>query len=74
MQGAGPEEVLLDENKKAEQHSYYMSAGVEVSPDQKLLAYAEDNSGGEKFTLYGIDIATRSTFWLSQSRSAQTWL
>lgn len=56
---AGPEEVLLDENKEAEQHKFYMTAAVEESPDQKLLAYAEDTKGGEKFTLRVIDIATR---------------
>ena len=36
-----------------------MTAAVEESPDQKLLAYAEDTKGGEKFTLRVIDIATR---------------
>ena len=59
LQGAGPEEVLLDENKEAEQHKFYMTAAVEESPDQKLLAYAEDTKGGEKFTLRVIDIASR---------------
>ena len=32
---------------------------MEVSPDQKLLAYAEDTKGGEKFNLHVIEIATR---------------
>ncbi|KAK9831069.1 hypothetical protein WJX74_002118 [Apatococcus lobatus] len=59
LQGAGPEEILLDENKEAEQHKFYMTGAVEESPNQKLLAYAEDTKGGEKFTLRVIDIATR---------------
>ncbi len=59
LEGAGPEEILLDENAEAEQHKFYMTAAVEESPDQKLLAYAEDTKGGEKFTLRVIDIATR---------------
>ena len=53
-----PEEVLLDENAEAEQHSFYMVGGAEASPDQALLAWAEDTVGGEKYTLHVKDIAT----------------
>lgn len=53
-----PEEVLLDENSEAEQHSFYMVGGAEVSPDQALLAWAEDTVGGEKYTLHVKDIAS----------------
>ncbi|KAK9847217.1 hypothetical protein WJX84_005200 [Apatococcus fuscideae] len=60
LDGAGPEEVLLDENAEAEQHKFYMTGAVEESPDEKLLAYAEDTKGGEKFTLHVIDITSRN--------------
>jgi len=46
------EEILLDENKEASGHSFYMVGAFEVSPDHKLLCYAVDTQGGEKFTLY----------------------
>ncbi|KAK9861055.1 hypothetical protein WJX84_010598, partial [Apatococcus fuscideae] len=59
LQGAGPEEVLLDENDEAEQQKFYKTRAVDPSPDQKLLAYAEDTKGGEKFTLHVLNIATR---------------
>jgi protease II len=42
-----PEEILLDENAEAEKHSFYMVGSFEVSPDQQLLAWAEDIVGGE---------------------------
>ena len=45
------EEVLLDENAAARAHTFYMVGGMEVSPDQTLLAWAEDTMGGEKFSL-----------------------
>jgi hypothetical protein len=45
-------QILLDENKEAEAHGFYMVGAFEVSPDHKRLAYAVDTEGGEKYTLY----------------------
>ncbi|PRW44843.1 prolyl endopeptidase-like isoform A [Chlorella sorokiniana] len=53
-----PEEVLLDENEEAKRYSFYMVAGFEESPDHKLVAWGEDTSGNEKYTLRVRDIAT----------------
>ncbi|CAL8468613.1 g8153 [Coccomyxa elongata] len=53
-----PEEILLDENAEAEKHSFYMVGGFEVSPNQQLLAWAEDTVGGEKYTLHVKELAT----------------
>jgi len=48
------EEVLLDENARKEEgrFEFYMLSAVDESPDQKLLAWAEDTVGGEKYTLH----------------------
>ena len=40
--GAGPEEVMLDENELAAGHDYFSLGGFEVSPDHRLLAYSTD--------------------------------
>ena len=40
-----PEEVLLDANKEAEAHTFYMLGSLDTSPDQKLLAYEVDTTG-----------------------------
>ncbi|MEM9465641.1 MAG: S9 family peptidase [Actinomycetota bacterium] len=37
-----PEEVLLDENERAEGHAYYALGGLAVSRDRRTLAFAED--------------------------------
>ncbi|MEO0494205.1 MAG: S9 family peptidase [Actinomycetota bacterium] len=37
-----PEEVLLDENERAEGHSFYSLGGLAVSRDGKTVAFAED--------------------------------
>ena len=36
------EEVMLDANKRAEGKDYYAASGLSVSPDNKILAFAED--------------------------------
>ncbi len=46
-----PEEILFDENKMAEGHAFYQLRGIEISPDNKLAAYGEDNIGRRKYTL-----------------------
>lgn len=56
MDESQPEEVLLDENAEAARFDFYMVGGLEPSPNHKLLAYAEDTSGNEKYTLHVKDI------------------
>lgn len=56
MDNSQEEEVLLDENAEAARFDFYMVGGLEASPDHKLLAYAEDTSGNEKYTLHVKDI------------------
>jgi oligopeptidase B len=60
----GDEMVVLSEPALAEGTSYFRLAGSTVSPDGRLLAYAYDATGAERFTLKirdlvtGADIAT----------------
>ena len=54
----GPEQLLLDENALAAGHDYFSLGGFEVSPDQQLLAYSTDFSGGERYTLRFRDLTT----------------
>ena len=54
----GPEEVLLDQNQLAAEHTYCRVGVSEVSPDHRLLAYSVDTSGAEEFTLYIKDLTT----------------
>ena len=54
----GIEEVLLDVNKMAEGQQFYQIANFKVSPDNKLIAYAEDTSGRRQYKVKVRDIAT----------------
>ncbi|KAK2635155.1 hypothetical protein Ddye_029947 [Dipteronia dyeriana] len=55
---APPEHVILDENVKARDHSFYSIGAFKVSPNNKLVAYAEDTKGDEIYTIYVIDAKT----------------
>ena len=52
------EQVLLDENAVAGDSDYFALGGFEVSWDHRLLAYASDFTGGERFTLRIRDLDT----------------
>ena len=54
----GPEQVLLDENALAEGHEFLTVTNDEVSPDHRLLAYATDYDGSERYGLRFRDLAT----------------
>ncbi len=54
----GDEVVLLDENARAEATGYCSLGALSVSPDQTLLAWAEDLDGAERFTLRLRDLTT----------------
>ncbi|MES2757416.1 MAG: S9 family peptidase [Pseudomonadota bacterium] len=55
---AAPEEILLDQNLLAEGQKYFAVAGLKVSPDDRLLAYATDTTGYRQYTLFVKDLKT----------------
>ncbi len=56
MDESQPEEILLDENAEAARFDFYMVGGLEPSPNHKMLAYAKDTCGNEKYTVHVKDI------------------
>ena len=54
----GADELILDENLLADGKEYFRLGGAEVSPDGKLLAYAYDDNGSERFELHIRDLST----------------
>jgi len=52
------EETLLDLNEQARAHDFYDLGEFEVSPDNRLLAYADDSIGRRQYTLRFLDLAT----------------
>ena len=44
--------------REATKHEFYMTGALAVSPNNEMLAWAEDTSGDEMFTLHIKDIAS----------------
>jgi oligopeptidase B len=54
----GDEKIILDEPAMAAGHDYFRLGGSSVSPDGRLLAYAVDTAGDERFVLKVKDLAS----------------
>ncbi len=52
------EEVLLDFDQLAEGHEFFSLGGSSISPDSRLLAYATDVVGDERYTIRIKDLET----------------
>jgi oligopeptidase B len=52
------EEILLNVNEMAKDHSYYSITGLSVSEDNNLLAYSEDSVSRRRYTVYVKDLRT----------------
>lgn len=46
-----PEEILIDANVEARNFDYYSVGGISISPDNKLMAYAEDTLSRRLYTI-----------------------
>jgi oligopeptidase B len=70
-----PEEVLLDQNKLAEGHDYFDLGILDVSPSHEILAYSVDTSGSEEYTLFFLDLTTRTLYpeRIPQTAPALAW-
>jgi oligopeptidase B len=53
-----PEEILLDENALARGHGYSRVGVRQVSPDGRLLAFTQDTTGSEWYTIRVKDLRT----------------
>jgi len=56
--GGGEEQVLVDGNALAKDHTYFRIANVAHSPDHGLIAYAVDTKGSEFYTVNVIEAAS----------------
>ncbi|WP_316353240.1 S9 family peptidase [Candidatus Trichorickettsia mobilis] len=53
------EEILLDVNKLAASKKFTKISALSISPDHKLMAYAADFSGDERYTIYVYDLINK---------------
>ncbi len=58
----GPEEILLDVNAMAKGHDYFHVSEWAISPDNTLMAWAEDAIGRRQYTVRVRNLATGETY------------
>jgi oligopeptidase B len=54
----GDDQLIFDENEMAKGKEYFRLGELEISPDGKLMAYAFDNNGSERFEARVRDLST----------------
>ena len=54
----GGEQIMLDGNALAQGHDFFQIAAEETSPNEQLLAYADDTVGRRQFTVHFKDLAS----------------
>ena len=59
---SSPEVVLLDENALAAGHDFFQVGGEDVSPSQRMLAWAEDTVGRRQYTIRFRNLETGETY------------
>ena len=71
----GAEHLLLDEPALAEGKAFFKLDGLSVSPDGRLLAYAVDDSGAERFTLRVKNLETGEIlpFAIAETMGTPVW-
>ena len=53
------EEILIDANIMSEGHEYFRVGDIEVSPNNKMMAYSIDTVSRRIYTIYFMDLETR---------------
>lgn len=71
----GPEQVLLDGNVLARGHAFYRIADYEVSPDGRILAWADDTVGRMQHTLHFKDLESGTLYpdVIENAEAALAW-
>jgi oligopeptidase B len=57
-----PEEILLNGNELAKGHDYHEIGDIAISPNSKLMAWAEDTVGRRQYVVRVMDLATRKVY------------
>ncbi len=53
-----PEQIMLDGSELAKNHDFFQVASWQISPNEHLLAYADDTTGRRQYTVHFKDLDT----------------
>ena len=60
-----PEEILFNVNEMAKGHDFFEVGEIAISPDNALVAWAEDTVGRRQYTIHVMEIASRRVYPLA---------
>jgi len=58
----GPEEILLNANELSKGHDFYEIGEIAISPNSKLMAWAEDTVGRRQYVVKVMELASRKIY------------
>ena len=62
-----PEEILLNGNEMSKGHDFFEIGDIAISPDSKLMAWAEDTVGRRQYVIRVMEIASQKIYPISLS-------
>ena len=70
-----PEEVLIDANKMSEGHEYFRIGGIDISPNNKIMAYSVDTVSRRLYTVNfkNLESGEESRHTISNTSGGVTW-
>ncbi len=72
---SNPEEVLIDANKLSEGHEYFRIGGIDISPNNKIMAYSVDTVSRRLYTVNfkNLESGEKSSHTISNTSGGVTW-
>ena len=72
---SNPEEILIDANKMSEGHEYFRIGGIDISPNNKIMAYSIDTVSRRLYTVNfkNLESGEESNHTISNTSGGVTW-
>jgi len=72
---SNPEEILIDANKMSEGHEYFRVGGIDISPNNKIMAYSVDTVSRRLYTINfkNLESGEESSHSISNTSGGVTW-
>ena len=69
------EEILIDANKMSEGHEYFRIGGIDISPDNKIMAYSVDTVSRRLYTIHfkNLETGITSSQSISNTSGGVSW-
>ena len=69
------EEILIDVNKMSQGHEYFRIGGIDISPNNKIMAYSVDTLSRRLYTVHfkNLDTGKKNTHTISNTSGGVSW-